>query len=378
MLARALSSLLLVCAGGACAPPADCASGDGQCGKYSSLRVSALTPIPGGDWGKAFAEDLFPRYPPRVNDGTQAMPYRVAKAAFPPDGLGLGVLPVGLFTNVHTFFVSNVPDAYRVKPYTVHASAHGGPAGGAEGVARLREAALWADPDTFYASEPLLALSLEPPARLTAGLDAMDEQASLVAHAALQSWQLERVAEAVAAAQALQRRLILPRMLCICDATEQGAACWAGELPAPPFACAPGATLRDSALPDDGILPSTFLGHPRFKALERLENATAVLRPCDGGKMSTRSGGSESMPPCFGSDGDELKPLMEIEGGIPASQLAAKLAAANGAWLLRLTLRGPLEVKGLAGGRAATEAFNARYAAAARYPVTPLELADEQ
>jgi len=374
-LLSSLSDLLLQCDGGACSPPRDCATTGGQCGAYSSLRVPALSPIPGGDWGRAFAEDLFPRYPPRVNDGTQAMPYRVAVKSFAPIGLGLGVLPVGLFNNVHSYFVSNIPDMYRIKPYTVHGEAHGGAAGAAAGVSRLREAGLWADAEEHYAQPKLLALTLDVPPRFTSSLADKDEQALLVDHAHLMTWQLERTAEAIALAAALGRKLVLPRMLCICDASLEGAGCWTGELPRPPFPCAPGAALRDSALPDDGLLPSSFLSHPRFLALERPANETVTLRPCDGGKMGTSSGGVEAFPPCFDSgQGSEFKALLEMEGGIPAAQLATQMAASAPAWLLNLQLRGPMELKGLAGGKAATEAFNARFAAAARYPVTPIAL----
>lgn len=370
-LAASLAALLLQCEGGECAPARDCAAKDGQCGKYSSLRVPALSPVPGGDWGVAYAQDLFPRYPPRVNDGTQAMPYRVARAAFPPDGLGLGLLPVGLFTSVHTFFVSDMPGAYRLQPYTLHAEAHGGAGGAAAGIARLREAALWADPPSYHAAPRLLHLQLDVPPRLLGDLAAKDEQSLLVAHTALQSWQLERVAEALVLTIALNRSLILPRMLCICDASQEGAACWAGELPAAPFPCAPGATLRDSDL--DHILPSTFLSHPRFLELERPENETLTLRPCDAGAMSTRAGGGEALPPCFDSGGGgHFKAMLEMEGGVPAAQAVAAMAGGEGAWLMRLTLRGSTEVKGLPGGKAATEALNKRFAAAARYPVEPI------
>jgi len=57
---------------------------------------------------------------------------------------------------------------------------------------------------------------------------------------------------------------------------------------------------------------------------------------------------------------------------VPAAQAAAAMAGGEGAWLMRLTLRGSTEVKGLPGGKAVTEAFNKRFAAAARYPVEPI------
>ena len=39
-------------------------------------KVPWLSEVPGGSWDAAAREDLFPRYPPRVNDGTQVMPYK--------------------------------------------------------------------------------------------------------------------------------------------------------------------------------------------------------------------------------------------------------------------------------------------------------------
>jgi len=385
LLTRTLSELLLdrTCGPATCAgespagtTPVGCADPRlGQCGTFSGLRVPALSPIPGGDWSKAFAEDLFPRYPPRVNDGTQAMPYRVAKARFLPDGLGLGLLPVGLFTSVHSYFVSNIPDAYRLKPYTVHAeAAPGRPGGMAEAVGRLREASLWGmDSDAFYAAPKLLQLRLVVPPRLLAGVKPdLGEQELLVAHRQLASWQLERLAEGIAVAAALGRLLVLPRLLCLCDSGLEGSACTSGELQPPPFVCAPGAMLRDTMLlPEDGVLPSSFLEHPRFKAQERdVVNGTLALRPCDGGKASTTVGGAESLPPCLGGGGA----MAEVEGGVGPQELRQGLGSKGDAyWLLTLELRGPLEVRGMPGGAAATEAFNLRFAQASRYPAAGLK-----
>ena len=45
-------------------------------GQQSPRKVAWLSDVPGGSWDVAAREDLFPRYPPRVNDGTQVMPYK--------------------------------------------------------------------------------------------------------------------------------------------------------------------------------------------------------------------------------------------------------------------------------------------------------------
>lgn len=58
-----------------------------------------------------------------------------------PLRVGLGILPVGLFLNGHSFFVSDMPGRVRLKPYTVHASTHLAKGAGPEAVkARLRSA----------------------------------------------------------------------------------------------------------------------------------------------------------------------------------------------------------------------------------------------
>jgi hypothetical protein len=45
-------------------------------GVHAPQKVAWLSDVPGGSWDVAAREDLFPRYPPRVNDGTQVMPYK--------------------------------------------------------------------------------------------------------------------------------------------------------------------------------------------------------------------------------------------------------------------------------------------------------------
>jgi hypothetical protein len=176
-----------------------------------SLEMT-LQPVPGGSWNAAREQDLFPRYPPRVNDGTQAAPYWAFDGA-----LGLGVLPVGLFTNGHTFFVSDLPSRYRLKPYTAHGDAE--VLGGGVARARLRGARLWADAPAYYAHTALLALNMMVPAPLADATAALRTPAGGASdtHAALMTWQSARIAEALALAQATGRALVLPRLLCACD-----------------------------------------------------------------------------------------------------------------------------------------------------------------
>lgn len=83
-------------------------------GQASPQNVDTLQPIPGGSWAVARMQDLFPRYQARVNDGSQPRVFWVH-----PLRVGLGILPVGLFTNGHTYFIGDMPGSFRLKPYTV-------------------------------------------------------------------------------------------------------------------------------------------------------------------------------------------------------------------------------------------------------------------
>jgi len=348
------------------------------------LRVPSLTAAPGS---VAIEQSLFPRYPLPVNDGTQAMPYRVTARLFLPDGLGLGLLPVGLFSNPHSAFTSDLAAQYRLNLYTVHADVSQGLG---LAVSRLRSRGLWTEPPAAPAPSSFLVAALVVPPRLLTPLsEQKSEQELLLAHTQLLSWQLERVADLLALAQALSRALVLPQLLCACDEGEQGAACVAGELPPPPFACAAGAVLRSDLLsdeaepwrearaaPDGGPLmlrESGFLSLPAATRAGVNASDAVVLRPCDGGAMRGGAMGREAFPPCFGDGERALAPLMEVEGGRTAAQAAAQLAAAAGVAVLRLELAGDFQFKATAGGEGATAAFNARFAAAAgRVSVRPI------
>lgn len=259
--------------------------------KGAMREVITLAPIPGGSWAAAASQDLFPRYPPRVNDGTQAAPFLVggtgtdAVDLIDPQVVRLGILPVGLFGHSGSHLESDIPGRYRLKPYTLTT-------GGADVDAltaghRLAEAGLW-DWDassggasrlnidavagaqngaTFvppYLSRPaggggerVVVLSLVVPPELAAAAAAAasppppakaDEAAAAAAHDALLTWQLQRVAEAAAFAGADGRALVLPRFVC---ATHAAAASGVGSEPHPtgaPFPCFSDSALRVSVL----------------------------------------------------------------------------------------------------------------------------------
>ena len=150
-----------------------------------------------------FFQDLFPRYPPRPNDGSQPAPYWAWDGS-----LGLGVLPPGLFASGHAWFVGDLPTRYRLKPYTVHGGSGLGPAAG-PGLppvrARLRAAGVWNDPEQYFApGERLLQLTVAPPPDLM-DLNAARSTAAGEAplgHLGLVAWQLDALRDGFALAEA--------------------------------------------------------------------------------------------------------------------------------------------------------------------------------
>jgi len=328
-----------------------------------ATRVMTLQPVPGGSWEAARVQDLFPRYPPRVNDGTQAAPYWAFGGS-----LGLGVLPVGLFANGHAFYTSDLPSLYRLKPYTVHAGAEA--RGAAAARQRLRAARLWADPPAYYGDGKLLALNLVIPAALADAAEARATPARGVsaAHGALLRWQLARVAEAFALARAAGRALVLPRLLCSCD-PEAVRNCTAGEV-ALPFHCALDAAVDVAALDAAGwaYREHSLLDNPRLKDAPGGAAPRLVLRPCADALAPPARGAAAAAkadaPPC-GSGADELP-----AGGSVAT-VAAALMRHDDARVVQLDVFGEGLVSGFDTKKEA-EAFNAAFAKIARFDVPPI------
>jgi hypothetical protein len=321
-------------------------------------RVATLQPVPGGSWEAARVQDLFPRYPPRVNDGTQAAPYWAFGGS-----LGLGLLPVGLFANGHTFFTADLPALYRLKPYTVHAGAEARGAPAAR--ARLRAAGLWADTPEYYSEGLLLALNLIVPAALADATEQMKQPARGVsaAHAELLRWQLARIAEGFAVAAAAGRALVLPRLLCSCD-PDAVRNCSAGEV-ALPFPCALDVAADVAALDAAGwaYREAGLLDAPRFKDAPGGDHQRLVLRLCADAKAK-KAAGADAAPPC-GSGADELP-----AGGSMAA-VAKALRRHDDARVVQLDIFGPGLIAGFDKKKDA-DAFNAAFADIARLDVPPI------
>lgn len=122
----------------------------------------------------------------------------------------MGILPVSLFCSGHTFFVQQMHK--QLKPaqdaYVVHATFQ---FAGTDGKRhRMREAMIWeSDPPEYY--DPvggLLAFRPHIPDTLLAGYNSKEGHFALVNH------QLLQVRAGLALAQALNRTLVLPRLIC--------------------------------------------------------------------------------------------------------------------------------------------------------------------
>lgn len=143
----------------------------------------------------------------------------------------LALLPTGLFSNGHTFFVSRLAERSGVTPFAVHNTyQYSGTAGK---IARFRENGLWAVDDAAYfgvadegANETdaergrrFLMLKYDVPGALA------DPEPSLRTpkggtpsnHVALMTYQVNRVRDGLALASALNRTLIMPPLLSTCD-----------------------------------------------------------------------------------------------------------------------------------------------------------------
>eukprot|EP00322_Chrysochromulina_rotalis_P023276 CAMPEP_0115844046 /NCGR_PEP_ID=MMETSP0287-20121206/8629_1 /TAXON_ID=412157 /ORGANISM="Chrysochromulina rotalis, Strain UIO044" /LENGTH=653 /DNA_ID=CAMNT_0003297765 /DNA_START=130 /DNA_END=2091 /DNA_ORIENTATION=+ len=134
-----------------------------------------------------------------------------------------GVLPVSLFASGHTHFVSRMSHLMHEHPYMVHTTFQ---YGGAQGKRhRLREAMMWEDEPDYFAQnylvyEPDLPYNLVYPKGGKVGEDGtqkFDLHGSVEQHFQLVHHQLTQIRNALALAKALDRILILPRLVCGLD-----------------------------------------------------------------------------------------------------------------------------------------------------------------
>ena len=149
----------------------------------------------------------------------------------------VALLPTGLFSNGHTFFVSRVAERSGVSPFAVHNTyQYSGTAGK---IARFRENGLWAVDDAAYfgvtsederfdshddeqfgdAERRFLLLTYDVPGALADPAPSVStpKGGTPVTHVDLIRYQVNRVRDGLALASALNRTLILPPLLSTCD-----------------------------------------------------------------------------------------------------------------------------------------------------------------
>lgn len=142
--------------------------------------------------------------------------------------LVFGVLPIAQFASGHTFFVQRLFEFQEVKPYVVHTTfQYGGTKGKRH---RLREAMLWYDPPEYYSEGLFLSVDLAYPATP----DGFQEQDKVMMegvrfktdwtndamadlHLKNMREQLLQLKTAFKLAMALNRTIIMPKLLAWCD-----------------------------------------------------------------------------------------------------------------------------------------------------------------
>jgi len=193
----------------------------------------------------------------RGKDGKRAFPTKAVPGSdkdgrgavlwsrMPEGELAFGMLPVGLFTHGHNYFVSGVPQSLGLHPYCVHATYQFGSGKGGQQAGkrqRFREAGLWmGDPDEYYTGGSSY-ITWAVGSRLDDWIGAhTGHGAELVdKHMAAVQFHLLCLRNALALGKLLKRAVVLPRMQCYCDRH------WTPILPAckmansdlePPFWC---------------------------------------------------------------------------------------------------------------------------------------------
>ena len=133
--------------------------------------------------------------------------------------IGVGILPVSVFANGHTFFVSRLHEMHKVKPVAAHATFQ---YCGTEGKRhRFREAKLWrVDPQEYY-DRPggflSLNLNVDKAAAEAAATTYNGKLATVKPHFDVVHAQLRQIRDAMTIAVALGRSLVVPQLLCPLD-----------------------------------------------------------------------------------------------------------------------------------------------------------------
>eukprot|EP00887_Chlorella_sp_A99_P003129 scaffold9.g3129.t1 len=139
----------------------------------------------------------------------------------------VGVLPVASFASGHTFFVQRLYEYQKVPAYVVHCTFQYGGSKGKRN--RLREAKLWFDPPSYYSEGKFLSVDLHFP---PVSANFQDHTTLMMNNRFKTTWrdpemqeahltrmhdQLGQLKQAFAVAVALNRTIIMPKLLCLCD-----------------------------------------------------------------------------------------------------------------------------------------------------------------
>lgn len=218
----------------------------------------------------------------------------------------VALLPTGLFSNGHTFFVSRLAERSGVTPFAVHNTyQYSGTAGK---IARFRENGLWAVDDASYygvgdkghaTDRKFLLLKYDVPRFLAdpANAAATPKGGTPHAHIELMTYQVNRVRDGLALAEALNRTLVMPPLLSTCDR-------W--------FNLLPNCTQGDARFPMLAPVDHAFL----VFALDAFEGGGKYVEHAffaNRARFVARSYGRETKKEAHDEDGDDEEDETETE-----------------------------------------------------------------
>ena len=219
----------------------------------------------------------------------------------------VALLPTGLFSNGHTFFVSRLAEKSGVTPFAVHNTyQYSGTAGK---IARFRENGLWAVDDASYygvgeapdakATRKFLLLKYDVPRFLAdpKRAAATPKGGTPHAHIELMTYQVNRVRDGLALAQVLNRTLVMPPLLSTCDR-------W--------FNLLPNCTQGDATFPMLAPVDHAFL----VFALDAFEGGGKYVEHAffaNRARFVARSYGRETKKEAHDEDGDDEEDETETE-----------------------------------------------------------------
>jgi arabinosyltransferase len=127
----------------------------------------------------------------------------------------IGVVPVCLFGNGHSYTVSRLHEQWNTSLLAVHAT---WTMSGKDGkISRLREAMLWHDSTEYYNNGNFVTVDLEVPDMPDNFNDIQENEPMIKFHLDALEMQLEQLTVGLAIAVATGRIFIMPKLLCFCE-----------------------------------------------------------------------------------------------------------------------------------------------------------------